>query len=432
MKQIIDNGLDDSNTMDVGKSSISLNTLHASDFDVPTLAFLTLFSYWYLFPQHFFPIIFQLKIPVICTSICIICSMMQFRFERYRDVKAELISLLILGGFFFFSRYFVKDIDSSKFYTQEHFHAVFVGMVFFVNFQKPNKLHLFTVLLIAYGTFVAFIGFKEGGLIWSHDFLKDQNQISTFMAMVIPVTIFYSFYTRKKSYKILCYLCVAMQVVLIIRSFSRTGFVALVTVSFFIILNSQKKIFLLLLLLLSVVLVCNYAPKRFFHEVNSLNEGVEEATAHARVRFWERAWRMFQDSPIIGHGIGQYPVENTRFRGSAELDRATDSLVCHSNWFQILSELGLVGFVCYLVIWLKYFKAWHLINKNPFRYSLANLNSDEESFYKNISTGFAIGMISFIVAGSFINIMIFAYYYNFIFFMMTLKASWLSKVEVAT
>lgn len=418
--------------MHASKGYASLNSLNIKDFDIPTLAFLSIFSYWYLFPQHFFPIIFKFRIPAISVSICIIYSILQFRKQRYKYVKNEFICLLIIGGMFFLSRYFVTDIRSAKVYTQEHFHSLFVGMVFFVNFQKTNKLHLFVVLLILYGTFVAFVGFREGGLIWTHDFMKDENQISAFMAMVIPVTIFYSFYTPKKHYKILCYLCAGMQVALIVRSFSRSGFLALSVVGLFIFLYSKKKILILILLLLSVGLIINYAPERFFNEIKTLNEGTKEATAHARMRFWGRAWRMFKDSPIVGHGIGQFPSENYRYRLPGELRNETDTLVCHSNWFQILSELGLLGLSCYMLIWSKFFKSWYIVNKKQSEFTLLWLDDDEESFYKNISTGAALGMIGFVVAGTFINIMIFAYYYNFIFFMMTIKSTLLSRVENGT
>ena len=83
------------------------------------------------------------------------------------------------------------------------------------------------------------------------------------------------------------------------------------------------------------MLVINYAPKRFFKEIESLDEGTREATAHARMRFWGRAWRMFLDSPIVGKGIGQYPAENYNYRLPGEYHDVTDYLVCHSNWFQI-------------------------------------------------------------------------------------------------
>ena len=177
------------------------------------------------------------------------------------------------------------------------------------------------------------------------------------------------------------------------------------------------------------MLVINYAPKRFFKEIESLDEGTREATAHARMRFWGRAWRMFLDSPIVGKGIGQYPAENYNYRLPGEYHDVTDYLVCHSNWFQILSELGLLGFFCYFVIWYKYFKGCYLINRYQYDRSKKVMNGAEESFYNNISLGYAIGMIGFMVAGTFINIMIFAYYYNFVFFVMTLKSTWLTKIE---
>lgn len=412
-------------------TSISLGSLSISDFNIPTLAFLALFTYWYIFPQHFFPIIFSLKIPTFGVAICILAAIFQFSFMKYSHVKTELTALVILGLLFILSKLYVNNIETASFYTQEHFHALFVGMAFYANFNSTKKLHLFVVTLIIYGTFSGLIGFREGGLIWTHDFLKDENQLSTFMAMVLPVTLFYSFYTDKLYKKLLCYLCAGIQVALIIQSFSRGGFLALVIVGLLTFLNTKRKFFVFFMMLVAIVLILNVAPQRFFEEVKSLQQGTEEATAHSRMRFWGRAWRMFLDKPIIGHGIGQYPAENARYRLPGVENKVTDRLVCHSNWFQVLSELGIIGLSCYLVIWLKYFETWRLVNKkNTNRGPPSSMSEDEVSFYKNISTGFAIGMIGFIVAGTFINILIFAYYYNFVFFMMTLKATWLSKQDL--
>ncbi len=399
------------------------------DLDFPTIVILILFTYWYLFPQKFFPILQSFRIAPISVAICIIYLIFTFRFEKFKLIKGDLIALFILEGMFLVSLAFVSDTTSAKYYITEHFHNISVGLVFYLKFQKMNKLKLFFGIMIFYATFTAFVGIKEGGLIWAHTFLQDENQISAFMAMMLPLTIFYSFCLQKKSGKVLCYIGAGMQVALIVRSFSRGGFVALIAVAICIFFYSRNKLIILALLIVGCGFIFNYAPEKFFTEVKSIEQGTDEATAGGRVRMWERAWRMFKARPIFGHGIAQFPTENRKFLLPGEIEREADRLVCHSNWFQILSELGALGLLCYLAIWKNYFKTWYIINKSLKNNSLERVPLDERIFYKNISTGLAISMVGFIVAGTFINIMIFAYYYNFIFFMMALRASWLSRIN---
>ncbi len=130
--------------------------------------------------------------------------------------------------------------------------------------------------------------------------------------------------------------------------------------SFF--LRIKRKFFMLFTIAALIALLVNFAPQKFFDEIKSIEQGTKEATAQSRMRFWRRAWRMFLDKPLFRHGIGQFPEENGRYRLPWEEDKVTDTLVCHSNWFQVLSELGLTGPNCYLIIWLKYLQTWKLTN----------------------------------------------------------------------
>ncbi len=202
-------------------NSFSIGSITLGDFNPPTIAFLALFTYWYVFPQHFFPVLFQLRIPTIGVGICILAGIFQFRFIRYSCVKTEFIALLILGLFFLLSKLYAKNIFTASFYTKEHFQAIFVGMAFFINFSTTKKIHLFVVILITYATFLGLIVFKEGGITWTRDFLKNENQISSFMSRVLPVTIFYFFYIKKLYQKFYYYICATVRAALAVQSFSR-------------------------------------------------------------------------------------------------------------------------------------------------------------------------------------------------------------------
>ncbi|WP_051963080.1 O-antigen ligase family protein [Deinococcus misasensis] len=75
-----------------------------------------------------------------------------------------------------------------------------------------------------------------------------------------------------------------------------------------------------------------------------------------RQAVWDYGWRMFQDAPYLGHGVGQFGVISPMYRLSHE----TSPVYVHGGWvnyahndvLQILSELGLVGLGLWLAVLL--------------------------------------------------------------------------------
>lgn len=341
-------------------------------------------------------------------------------------------SLLLLGAIFFMDRFFVTNPALTEYYFTEHLHMVAVGVVLLYYFRDTRKIHLLVIAFIAFSSFAALIAIREGGLIWGHDFLQDENQISALLVMMLPVTIFYALFARKTSHKLLCYGAITLQLGEIVMSLSRGGFVALVAVALCMILFTRRRLLFLGLIVISSFGVIMFAPEDFFSEIATIREGTAEATAHARIEYWRRAIVMFAEDPLTGKGIAQFPVLSHKYvRPGVEVDEG-DFLVCHSNWFQILSELGLIGSILYAIIFYQYFKgALHIVKKykNHGRQRLGEL---EYSFYRNVAIGLTIGMIGFMVAGSFINILIFPYFYTFVFLMTLLKMTFLDKIEQPT
>ncbi len=407
----------------------TITPLSFADFNLPVIAFLSIFTYQYLFPQYFFNSLYALQIPSISVGLCIVFALLGWKKESYKYVKREMTCFIILLILFFCARFFVTDPQSTKSYCKEHLHAIAIGVVFVFYFRKINLLNFFTKLLILYILFAAHIGIAEGGRIWGHNFLQDENQISALMAMVIPVAFYYSCFTKEKKYKIICYAGIILFVTLSVVSFSRGGFLALSTVLLCILWSSKKKILAGLLVALVIIGVVMFAPDKFFSEVKTLEQGITEGTAAGRIEYWRRAYIMFKESPVFGKGIGQFPVLSHKYALPGKEIGRPDFLVCHSCWFQILSELGIVGIICYSLIFYDYFKSWQMIKKRKVEDESTSMPEQTYLFYKNISTGLAAGMVGFMVAGTFINIMIFPYYYTFTFFMMAIKSSYLTEIE---
>ncbi len=409
--------------------TISIRSLRIRDFNIPSIAFLAFFVYQYLFPQYFFPFIYKLEIPSIAVGICILYAILDWKGVRLKDAGTVIWSFIILGTIFYFGRFFVGDPLSTKYYFTEHLHEFAVGLVLLYYFKDTRKIHLLIVSFIAFSSFAALIAIREGGLIWEHNFLQDENQISALLVMMIPVTVFYSLFVRKASHKVLCYLAVAIQLAEVVVSVSRGGFLALVAVGVSMIMFTKKKLLFLILIIIVVTGVVQFAPPKFFSEIATLKEGTQEATAHARTEYWRRAMAMFSENPIMGKGIAQYPVLSHKYALPGKVLDEGDYLVCHSNWFQILSELGLVGMFLYLAIFYQFFKTAIFVTKKYQEIGEGKMGTLEYQFYRNVSIGLAIGMIGFMVAGSFINILIFPYYYTFVFLMMLVRITFMEKIE---
>ncbi len=74
-------------------------------------------------------------------------------------------------------------------------------------------------------------------------------------------------------------------------------------------------------------------------------------SAMGRIFIWKVSWEMVQDSPILGIGYGNYPVEYLNYQAKffshkengGYYDRASNLKDAHSEYLQVLAETGIVG-----------------------------------------------------------------------------------------
>jgi O-antigen ligase len=66
----------------------------------------------------------------------------------------------------------------------------------------------------------------------------------------------------------------------------------------------------------------------------------------SRVRLWQAAWKQFRFSPVVGTGSGTYLYYGRQFRNP---EIHTDPIHAHSDYFELLGEYGIVGFICAII-----------------------------------------------------------------------------------
>lgn len=129
------------------------------------------------------------------------------------------------------------------------------------------------------------------------------------------------------------------------RSFIIANLCATVIVFFKILVHSKNKImkilvFAVLILVVYNVLLNSEAGQGVL-EKNDSYENLEDVS-NGRFDLWEKTFGVFKENPILGVGIGSL----------------TDSyeLSSHNTYFQLLAEVGILGFMSYILLLLGDFK----------------------------------------------------------------------------
>ena len=105
----------------------------------------------------------------------------------------------------------------------------------------------------------------------------------------------------------------------------------------------------------------------FMHRLNTITSHNYQSNTE-RILMWRSAWNMFKDHPVLGVGLGQYKDSYQKIYISPKA-KEPERGHAHSNYFQMLGENGIVGFVGFMamfgVIICKNLKDFYK-NRNPF------------------------------------------------------------------
>jgi O-antigen ligase len=131
---------------------------------------------------------------------------------------------------------------------------------------------------------------------------------------------------------------------------SRTSMVLLFTaIGLIILLNPQKKLnFTLIVVFMAGILLLTFLSDTVFKILGSIIPAITQGTDTIGLRYklWDAGFRMWQDHPITGVGIGMYRHELPFY--AIGIPQPYLHLVAHSTYVQLLSETGIVG----LGLWL--------------------------------------------------------------------------------
>ena len=187
------------------------------------------------------------------------------------------------------------------------------------------------------------------------------------------VFAFYLISHKNIFYKFLSFITITFTAITIIFLSSRASIISfsLVTLTFFLYYLFKYKSFSLYPVLLLIVSIgftsfiyLNFLPTNFniVNKVQSINQS--DTSTNFRIILWENAIDFITNNPIIGCGIGNWKIESLPYWK----DRLTGYTIpyhAHNDFLELSTEIGLLGGLSYLFIFVSIFYSLILnIRKN--------------------------------------------------------------------
>lgn len=200
---------------------------------------------------------------------------------------------------------------------------------------------------IAYGAYSGFAGEKADAAFY--------------MNILFLITICSCIHKRKVAVK--DGFVILLSLIALMLTGKRTLFMTIFVIAFILFMNSDIrfkgfKIFMIALVVAAVV----FSIPKFFPQANFLFERLGDTSESGRSELWNYAIQMFKENPIFGMGLGSY---NDYIFKEGYINPFTGGkwfAQCHCIYLQILGELGIVGSILMICLFLSnLYKAFFLM-----------------------------------------------------------------------
>lgn len=257
-----------------------------------------------------------------------------------------------------------------------------------------------------------FSGDGQRHYISSGSFLGDGNDFALSVNLVVPFCLFLMTESRSLT-KRLVYAGVLIFLILsVLMTQSRGGVIALACVGLYFWSRSERKVLGIIAIVVICVIAVSFAPMELSKRMESLTGEELDGSAQGRLLAWGSAIRMAADNPLLGVGVGHFPVKfGVEYRPEAIDTSGMPWLTAHSTYFLILGELGIPGIVFLVGIIVANFRAGErTLRKIRVQGTASDISSQRLVVALNAS------LVGFAVGGAFLS----AAYYPHLYFLIAL------------
>lgn len=182
-----------------------------------------------------------------------------------------------------------------------------------------------------------------------NSFIGENNALAMAILMTLPLFWYLKENAELPLMRWVLLIAFILSVFAVIGSYSRGAFLALVAVAAFFALNSRHKFVYISIGIGLLAVFAVFVPPAWIAEMQSIANFEDDPSAQGRFDAWLFALRLVGERPILGGGFRAY-YDDALFM--ALVPDAATARAWHSNYFQILGEHGIIGFIIFASIFL--------------------------------------------------------------------------------
>lgn len=320
----------------------------------------------------------------------LLASFLSACFARYQEFAWAGFADALRWGMVFF---LVSRIVSTSWRLR-----VFVFLLLLLNLKLAQFVIRSYFAQQAFGRSEEFLSVHGVGA-GSTGFFGNAGDLGVAMCVVWPLAGFLLFGERRKLLRLFLLVSFAAFLAAILLCGSRGALVGAGVVALTTWTRNLRRLAATVMILALVVGTLFVLPAANRQRMRSAFDWENDPTASIRIGLWKSGLKVFRDYPIIG--VGPWNFNRTYAEYYANSDPNPAPWAPHSIYLQALSELGLVGTVPLLALWVLLLR----LNTRTRKHLLASGLAGRRSFEYCLAVALDLALVGFLVSGAFLTVL---------------------------
>lgn len=260
--------------------------------------------------------------------------------------------------------------------------------------------------------------------------LGDNNLLALGMVMLLPLWLYLAKYSVNRWVKWAYLGGFALCILAVLGSNSRGGFLALSVLGLWYWLTSPRKLVSAIFVAIVAAGVVNFAPDRWFERIATIKEAGDDQSFMGRVAAWKVSVNIANDHPVFGGGFDATQVSAIwdQYKTAPnfidiEIPASISYKAAHSNYFQVMGDLGYVGLFLFLSLLASaYITRWQikgLVKRLP----------GNNAWASDLSTAITLSLVAYMAGGAGVSLGYFELVYLQIVMLSIVRQMLLRQVE---